>query len=124
MEGVRFEIRTSKNKGHPNRQPQIAILVCSNLALQIYKVAASLTRKECKLETSYCKRVSHHASNLQQAFCVKHIVNYSKKYADEPQIRTPDNPLPKPVVFTTQPEGLRLRKTDCATERLQLHVLF
>ncbi|GBN38487.1 hypothetical protein AVEN_161565-1 [Araneus ventricosus] len=47
---------------------QIAILVCSNLALQICQLAASLTRQEGKLETSYCKRVSHHASNLQQAF--------------------------------------------------------
>ncbi|GBN68386.1 hypothetical protein AVEN_175858-1, partial [Araneus ventricosus] len=31
---------------------QMAILVCSNLALQICKLAASLTRQECKLETS------------------------------------------------------------------------
>ncbi|GBO18642.1 hypothetical protein AVEN_207932-1 [Araneus ventricosus] len=86
----------------------------------ICKLAASLARQESKLETSYCKRVSHHASNLQQACCDKHIANYSKKYADEPQTRNPDNPLPKPVVYTTQPEGLRLRKTDCVTERLQL----
>ncbi|GBM99917.1 hypothetical protein AVEN_190931-1 [Araneus ventricosus] len=56
----------------------------SNLALQICKLAASLTRQECKLKTSFCKRVSHHDSNLQQVSCVKHIANYSKKYADEP----------------------------------------
>ncbi|GBM24200.1 hypothetical protein AVEN_199428-1 [Araneus ventricosus] len=101
---------------------QIAILVCSNIALQICKLAASLTRH--KLETSFCQRVSHLASSLQQACCVKHIENYSKKYADEFQIRNSENPFPKPVVFTTQPEGLRLRKIDCATERLKLHVLF
>ncbi|GBO09757.1 hypothetical protein AVEN_195725-1, partial [Araneus ventricosus] len=82
---------------------------CSNLARQIWKLAASLTRQE--LETSYCKRFSHHASNFHQACCVKHIANYSKKYADEPQIRTPDNPLPKPVVFTTQQ-----RDFDCGRQ--------
>ncbi|GBL73136.1 hypothetical protein AVEN_159221-1 [Araneus ventricosus] len=43
---------------------QIAILVCSNLALQICKLATNLTRQECKLETSYRKRVSHHAIKL------------------------------------------------------------
>ncbi|GBL90656.1 hypothetical protein AVEN_219324-1 [Araneus ventricosus] len=31
---------------------QTAILVCSNLALQICKLATNLTRQECKLETS------------------------------------------------------------------------
>ncbi|GBO35581.1 hypothetical protein AVEN_52713-1 [Araneus ventricosus] len=31
---------------------QIAILVCSKLALQICKLAARLTRQECKLERS------------------------------------------------------------------------
>ncbi|GBN42030.1 hypothetical protein AVEN_192525-1 [Araneus ventricosus] len=51
---------------------------CSNLAQQNYKLAASLIRLECKLETSYCKRVSHHKSNLLQACCVKVITNYSK----------------------------------------------
>ncbi|GBM85378.1 hypothetical protein AVEN_205396-1 [Araneus ventricosus] len=30
------------------------------------------------------------------------------EYADEPQIRTPDSPLPKPVVLTTQSEGLQI----------------
>ncbi|GBM28560.1 hypothetical protein AVEN_265016-1 [Araneus ventricosus] len=38
----------------------------SDLALEICKLAASLTRQECKIETSYCKRRSHYASNLQQ----------------------------------------------------------
>ncbi|GBN45708.1 hypothetical protein AVEN_263531-1 [Araneus ventricosus] len=31
-----------------------------------------------KFETSYCKRQSYHASNLQQTCCVKHIANYSR----------------------------------------------
>ncbi|GBM12568.1 hypothetical protein AVEN_235906-1 [Araneus ventricosus] len=68
---------------------QIAILVCSRLALQICKLAASLTRQECKCETSLqqvnasfevtmgrtCSKLrSHHGTNLQQA-C---IANYSK----------------------------------------------
>ncbi|GBO37106.1 hypothetical protein AVEN_114758-1 [Araneus ventricosus] len=30
------------------------------------------------------------------------------EYAEEPQIRTPDNPLPKPVVLASQTEGLLL----------------
>ncbi|GBL98159.1 hypothetical protein AVEN_268251-1 [Araneus ventricosus] len=51
---------------------------CSHLALKICKLAASLTRQECKLETSYCIRVSHYASNLQQACYVTLIANYSK----------------------------------------------
>ncbi|GBM20888.1 hypothetical protein AVEN_253697-1 [Araneus ventricosus] len=42
------------------------------------KVAVSLKRQECKLEASYCKRVSHHKSNLPQVYCVKLIANYSK----------------------------------------------
>ncbi|GBM94623.1 hypothetical protein AVEN_222243-1 [Araneus ventricosus] len=34
------------------RSTKMAILVCSKLALQICKLAARLTRQECKLETS------------------------------------------------------------------------
>ncbi|GBN58900.1 hypothetical protein AVEN_180093-1 [Araneus ventricosus] len=45
---------------------QIAILVCSKVALQICKLATNLTQQESKLETSYRKRVSHHASNSLQ----------------------------------------------------------
>ncbi|GBN59226.1 hypothetical protein AVEN_112530-1 [Araneus ventricosus] len=76
----------------------------------------SLTWQECKLETSYCKRLSHHALNLQQACCIKHIANYSKIKVrrDEPQIQTPNNPLPKPVAVTTKSAGTQLRKKDCA----------
>ncbi|GBN88570.1 hypothetical protein AVEN_142634-1 [Araneus ventricosus] len=51
---------------------------CSNLALQICKLATNLTRQKCKLEKSYRKRVSHHASNLSPACLVKLIANYSK----------------------------------------------
>ncbi|GBN10416.1 hypothetical protein AVEN_189242-1, partial [Araneus ventricosus] len=76
------------------------------------KLAASLTRQECKLETSCCNRRSHYASNLQQNCCVNSFQTIAKtEYADEPQIRTPDNPLPKPVAIAAGP---RLRKTDCA----------
>ncbi|GBL96375.1 hypothetical protein AVEN_239108-1, partial [Araneus ventricosus] len=32
----------------------------------------------------------------------------TKEYADEPQILTPGNPIPKPVVLTTQSEGLQI----------------
>ncbi|GBM96332.1 hypothetical protein AVEN_182468-1 [Araneus ventricosus] len=84
---------------------------CSNLALQISKLAASLTRQQCKFETSYWKRVSHHASNLQQACCVKHIVNHSKNYADEPQIRNPENPIP---YLSSSP--LNQRDFDCGRQ--------
>ncbi|GBN44754.1 hypothetical protein AVEN_146911-1 [Araneus ventricosus] len=88
--------------------PQIAILVCS-------KVAASLTRQESKLETSYCKRRSHHASNLQKACCVKLIANYSKnRVRRRTSDSKPANPLPKPAALATEPAGPRLRQTDCA----------
>ncbi|GBN61139.1 hypothetical protein AVEN_28391-1 [Araneus ventricosus] len=87
--------------------PQIAILVCSNLALQICKLATNLTRQECKLETSYRKRVGHQASNLSQACRIKCIANYSKnRVRRQPRIRTPDISLPKPVVLTTRPARL------------------
>ncbi|GBO36514.1 hypothetical protein AVEN_213583-1, partial [Araneus ventricosus] len=85
----------------------IAILVCSNLALQIYKLATNLTRQECKLETSLRKRVSHHASNLSQDSGVKLIANYSKnRVQSQPRIQTRDISLPKPVVLTIQPARL------------------
>ncbi|GBL80858.1 hypothetical protein AVEN_26281-1 [Araneus ventricosus] len=85
---------------------QIEILVCSNLALQICKLAASLTRQECKLETNYCKRRSHNASNLQLSCYVKLIANYSRNRVRR-QISDshPDNPLPKPVALATQAAG-------------------
>ncbi|GBN73049.1 hypothetical protein AVEN_183256-1 [Araneus ventricosus] len=41
-----------KRKSVPNATTQIAILVCSRLALQICKLTANLTRQECKCETS------------------------------------------------------------------------
>ncbi|GBO42205.1 hypothetical protein AVEN_221874-1 [Araneus ventricosus] len=82
---------------------------CSNLALQIYKLAANLTPQECKFDTSYCKRRSHHASNLQQACCVKLIGNCSKNRVRR---RTPDNPLPKPITLATQQAGPRFPKTE------------
>ncbi|GBN21921.1 hypothetical protein AVEN_42431-1 [Araneus ventricosus] len=76
---------------------------CSNLALQICKLAASLTRQVCKLETSERKRDSHQASNLSQVCGVKLFVNYSKnRVLTQPRIRTRDLPLPKPVALTTQ----------------------
>ncbi|GBM27542.1 hypothetical protein AVEN_257854-1 [Araneus ventricosus] len=82
----------------------LALQICSNLALQICKLATNLTRQECKLETSYRKRVSHHASNLSQACRVKLIANYSKnRVRRQPRIRTRDIPFPKPVVLTTRP---------------------
>ncbi|GBM03808.1 hypothetical protein AVEN_231286-1 [Araneus ventricosus] len=87
---------------------QIAILVCSNLALQICKLTTNLTHKY-KLETSYCKRVSHHKSNLPQACCVKLIANYRKnRVQTQPRIRPPppNIPLPQPVALTTQLVGL------------------
>ncbi|GBN62484.1 hypothetical protein AVEN_224064-1 [Araneus ventricosus] len=88
-------------------QAQTAILVCSNLAVQISKLSINLTWQECKLETSYRKRVSHHASNLSQACRVKLIANYSKNGVQrQPRIRTPDTSLPKPGALTTQPSRL------------------
>ncbi|GBM36172.1 hypothetical protein AVEN_223238-1 [Araneus ventricosus] len=92
----------------------IAILACSNLALQIRKLAASLTRQECKHETSYYKQASYHALNLEQACCVKLIAICSKnRVQKQPQIRTSDISLPKPVVVTTRPASLR-EKIECA----------
>ncbi|GBN89034.1 hypothetical protein AVEN_112373-1 [Araneus ventricosus] len=82
--------------------------------LHICKLAASLTWQKCKLQTSYCKLVGHHASTLQQAFCSNTLqIIAETEYADEPQIRIPDNQLPKSVALATQPAGPRLRMTDC-----------
>ncbi|GBM62267.1 hypothetical protein AVEN_44059-1 [Araneus ventricosus] len=68
----------------------------SIFALQICQLAASLTRQECKLETSSSKRASHHASNLSQASRVKLIANDSKnRVRRQPRIRTLDIPLSK-----------------------------
>ncbi|GBL84236.1 hypothetical protein AVEN_118631-1 [Araneus ventricosus] len=75
-----------------------------NLALQICKLAARLTRQECKLETSESKRDSHHALNLSQACRVKLIANYSKnRVGTQPRITTRDLPLLKPVALTPRP---------------------
>ncbi|GBL75560.1 hypothetical protein AVEN_264649-1 [Araneus ventricosus] len=70
------------------------------------------------------------SANLQQVIandevttrrtCSKFAASNSLKaiagaeYADEPQIRTADNPLPKTVTLATQPAGLRLPRTDYA----------
>ncbi|GBM49543.1 hypothetical protein AVEN_108779-1 [Araneus ventricosus] len=53
---------------------------CSKLALQICKLAASLTRQECKLETSLKQtcRSDEVTTNLQQASHVKLIANIAK----------------------------------------------
>ncbi|GBM16285.1 hypothetical protein AVEN_194032-1 [Araneus ventricosus] len=86
---------------------QIAILVCSNLLLQICKLAASLIRKECKLGTSYCKRGSHHRSNLPQACCVKLIANYSKRREHrQTSDSNPRQPTLSPDALATQPAEL------------------
>ncbi|GBM74049.1 hypothetical protein AVEN_101999-1 [Araneus ventricosus] len=76
-------------------------------AILLCKSATNLTRQECKLEASLCKRQSHHASNLSQACGVKLIANYSKNTArTHPRIRTRALPLPKPVSLTTRPTRL------------------
>ncbi|GBL80004.1 hypothetical protein AVEN_97499-1 [Araneus ventricosus] len=45
------------------------------------------------------------------------------EYADEPQIRSPDNLLPKPVALATTPAGSRSRRTDC-TNRSCIHAFY
>ncbi|GBM98556.1 hypothetical protein AVEN_186093-1 [Araneus ventricosus] len=87
---------------------QISVLVCSNLALQICSKFDTVRMQAWnKFEVRCCKQRSHHTSNLQQACCVKLIANYSKNRVQrQPLIRTPDMPLPKPVVFTTQLDRL------------------
>ncbi|GBM95626.1 hypothetical protein AVEN_256425-1 [Araneus ventricosus] len=78
----------------------------SNFSLQL-----SLTRQECKLETSYCKRRVTTCRTCSKLVASNSLQTIAKtEYADEPQIRTPDNPLPKPGAFVTQPAGLRLRR--------------
>ncbi|GBO31235.1 hypothetical protein AVEN_129773-1 [Araneus ventricosus] len=98
---------------------QIAILVCSNLALQICMHAASLTWQECKLETTL-KQVIANEEVTTRRTCSKLVASNSlqtiakTEYADEPQIRTLDNRLPKTVALATQQARPRLRKTDYA----------
>ncbi|GBM12871.1 hypothetical protein AVEN_114955-1 [Araneus ventricosus] len=63
-------------------------LVCSKVAvILLCKSTTNLTRQECKLETSYHKRVSHRASNLSQACRVKLIANteYESNLGFEPE---------------------------------------
>ncbi|GBM30259.1 hypothetical protein AVEN_26166-1 [Araneus ventricosus] len=80
---------------------------CRNLGLQISKLAASLTLQESKLETSHCKRVSNHTSNLQQACRVKLIANYSinkvRRHTVDSSSRQPTS---WPFALVTQPAGL------------------
>ncbi|GBL84043.1 hypothetical protein AVEN_100902-1 [Araneus ventricosus] len=95
-----------------HRASQIAILVCRNLVPQNCKLATNLTRQECKFETTYCKRVSHHKSNLTQACCVKLIANTQS--TNKASIRSRDTTHPKPVALTIQPARLREEKIDCA----------
>ncbi|GBN02822.1 hypothetical protein AVEN_213877-1 [Araneus ventricosus] len=64
--------------------PQIAILVCSNLALLICKLATTLTGQKCKLETSLRKRLRHHTSNLSNAYGFKLIANCTKNRVRAP----------------------------------------
>ncbi|GBL80323.1 hypothetical protein AVEN_92240-1 [Araneus ventricosus] len=81
---------------------QIAILVCSDLALQICKFASlkQLIANELVTTRRTCSKLV--ASNTLQTIA-------KTEYADEPHIRTPDNELPKPDVLTTQPEEFRLQ---------------
>ncbi|GBO15210.1 hypothetical protein AVEN_45745-1 [Araneus ventricosus] len=61
-----------------------------NEVILLCKSATNLTRQECKLETSYSKRVSHYASNFSQAWRVKLIANYRKnRVRKQPRVRTP-----------------------------------
>ncbi|GBM37610.1 hypothetical protein AVEN_44539-1 [Araneus ventricosus] len=67
----------------------------SNFSLQ-QSCSASWTRHERKLETSYCKRVSHHKSKLPQGYCVK------PEYSDS-NLR---HPTSSPDALATQPAEL------------------
>ncbi|GBO34756.1 hypothetical protein AVEN_141486-1 [Araneus ventricosus] len=51
LRGLGSEMLWVRIRGCP-LTPQIAILVCSRLALQICKLTANLRRQECKCETS------------------------------------------------------------------------
>ncbi|GBM67666.1 hypothetical protein AVEN_226033-1 [Araneus ventricosus] len=59
---------------------QVPILVCSNLALQMCSKFDT-----ARAQASYCKRQSHQTSNLQQAWCVNLIANYSNPDSNPPQ---------------------------------------
>ncbi|GBN21260.1 hypothetical protein AVEN_33650-1 [Araneus ventricosus] len=52
-------------------EAQIAILVYSKLALQICKLAASLTRQECKRETSFQQVNASFEVTMGQRTCSK-----------------------------------------------------
>ncbi|GBO11808.1 hypothetical protein AVEN_30244-1 [Araneus ventricosus] len=68
--GRREDFR-QEDPGHQLRREQgsgmIAILVCSNFALQICKLTANLTRQECNVKQVCSKFRSHLGTNLQQA---------------------------------------------------------
>ncbi|GBN76354.1 hypothetical protein AVEN_172627-1 [Araneus ventricosus] len=104
--------REYQNRALWPKHTQITILVYSKVAaILLCKFATRMTRQERTLETSYRKRVSHHASNLSQACHVKLTANYSKnRVRRQPWIRTLDIPLPKPVVLTTRQARLVRRR--------------
>ncbi|GBN25382.1 hypothetical protein AVEN_242051-1 [Araneus ventricosus] len=85
---------------------------CSNLALQAYS----------KFDTAKAslKQVFVNDEVTTRRTCSKLVASNSLQtiakieYADEPQIRTPDNPLPNPVALATHPAGHRLPKTGYA----------
>ncbi|GBM64295.1 hypothetical protein AVEN_189101-1 [Araneus ventricosus] len=69
----------------------VAISVCSKVAaVLLCKSAESLTRQDRKFETSFQKRRSHQASNLQRTFHVHCKRAEKREYAYEPWIRTPE----------------------------------
>ncbi|GBO36070.1 hypothetical protein AVEN_69543-1 [Araneus ventricosus] len=83
-------------------------------------LATSLSRQECKLETTL-KQVNANELVTTLQTCHKLAASHSlqtiakTEYEDNLRFeRTPDIPLPKPVVLTTQPARLCEVKIDCA----------
>ncbi|GBM83929.1 hypothetical protein AVEN_236584-1 [Araneus ventricosus] len=76
---------------------QIAILVCSSLALEACNI----------FDTARVQVNANELVTTRQACRAKLIANYSKNRARrQPRIRTPNIPFPKPVALTTQPARL------------------
>ncbi|GBN64961.1 hypothetical protein AVEN_169228-1 [Araneus ventricosus] len=80
---------------------------CSNLALQICKLAARLTRQECKLETSLQHVNASFEVNTLQICHKLFTAKYSRnRVRTQLRIRNSDLPLPKPDALTNRPARL------------------
>ncbi|GBO16491.1 hypothetical protein AVEN_73603-1 [Araneus ventricosus] len=90
----------------------ILILVCSKVAAIMLCISASLQQvSHCK--SASLKQVTANELVTSRRTCSRLVTSNTlqtiakTEYADKPQIRSPDNPLPKPIALATKSAGPR-----------------